>query len=44
MMPPRPMMPMEALYGMPGGHPYVPAMSMQGKSKIHLKNVFLFIF
>jgi len=31
MMPPHhPMMPMAALYGMPGGHPYGPAMSMPG--------------
>ena len=29
-MPPHPMMPMAALYGMPG-HPYGPAMSMPGK-------------
>ena len=30
-MPPHPMMPMAALYGMPG-HPYGPAMSMPGKN------------
>ena len=33
MPPPHPMMPMAALYGMPG-HPYGPAMSMPGK-EIH---------
>merc|ERR1719458_2078551 len=34
MMPPHPMMPMAALYGMPG-HPYGPAMSMPGKNLFH---------
>ena len=40
-MPPHPMMPMAALYGMPG-HPYGPAMSMPGKrlSMFSGKNLF----
>ena len=40
MPPPHPMMPMAALYGMPG-HPYGPAMSMPGKIKDKIQTVLM---